>query len=114
MVLTGALAEDHALRDLIGAATNNPVEEFNPSINQPTDLTLAEYAVNVGLAFKGSAIRAPKKMGNVQALNLEISARSDGPPRQPIKLLVYAVSAALVIALAVPIHQGKLQVDASG
>jgi type IV pilus assembly protein PilM len=100
--LTGGLATDDSLADAVSAAIDNPIEKLAPVIECPAELPVAEYAVNIGLALKGSAARRAGGAAASPALDLPIAPNGYGPRPQRKRILSYAVLAGLVIALLFP------------
>ena len=77
LLLTGELSVDATAGKLIQAEMENPVELLVPSLNFPSDLPVALYAANMGLALK----RVPQKRAtrfqdiNLNILSVEYKAR---------------------------------------
>jgi len=106
--LTGALANDAAFVDLFRGAISNPIENLEPAIQCPPDLPIAEYAVNIGLALKRVVPRGIRRAAVFPALDLTITPDADQPRRRPMRSLLYALLAALTVALLFPAYSAKL------
>ena len=52
LILVGGLAEDQPLRQMIEDRVDHPVERLAPTLDVPSHLPVAEYAVNMGLALR--------------------------------------------------------------
>lgn len=105
--LTGELAEDDALADLVRAGISNPVEELAPDFDYPAELPIAEYAVNIGLALKGPAPIGTRRAATFPALDLAIVPDSHRARRPQMKSWLYALSALFAVALLLPAYQAK-------
>ena len=111
--LTGGLAADDSLADAVRATIDNPIEKLEPAIECPAELPVAEYAVNIGLALKGSAARRAGGVAASPALDLPIAPDGYGTSPRRTKNLSYALLAALVIALLFPAYNVGLSEEAS-
>ena len=78
-ILTGQLATDGALVDLVKSAISNPVEALDTPLEYPAEFPVAEYAVNIGLTFKGRSPRGARKSAYLPALDIAIPHGSDQP-----------------------------------
>lgn len=106
--VTGELAKDSASADLVRAAISNPVEKLEPVLECPADMNVSEYAVNIGLALKGSGPRRIKRVTALPALDLPMVLDSNRAHRSPMRRWLYALLAVIVVALLVPVYQAKL------
>ena len=109
--LTGGLTRGNHLADLVRAALSNPVEEIDAGIECPADMSMSEYAVNIGLALQ-AAPRLATRVAIFPGWDLPI-----GPPRHKAGLRLtriwfYMLLAVLSVALLFPAYQTKLEGDA--
>jgi len=113
--LTGILANDADAGNLIKAATANPIEKFEPSMEYPLEFPLPQYAVNIGLALGQTTggIAAGKGVGRLTCVNPDLIPTKHRP--QPLSLgkLVYPAASFALIALLVFMFQVKTSGDAS-
>ena len=61
LFLAGSGAWDPSLREQIEESVDSPIEEFAPPLEYPPHLPTSEYAVNLGLALRGSPRLAPRE-----------------------------------------------------
>ncbi len=104
--LTGSLAIDPDISEPIEALLDNPVEPLNPPLDYPTDLplSLAQYAVNIGLAVGRPSSLAIGSVSSSRStvVNPNILPKEYGP--EPLKLssiLYPALASFLVIFLLI-------------
>jgi len=112
--LTGLLANDAAVRDLVGAAIDNPIETLAPAFECPPNLPVAEYAVNIGLALDKTSSRLGAGPGSVHppvvspnVLPHIYKRRRASPTR-----ILYPVVAVLLVVLLVFMYQMKTNSEA--
>jgi Tfp pilus assembly protein PilN len=117
LLLTGELSDGAVTSQLIQVEVEYPVEPLVPPLSFPSDLPLALYAANIGLALK----KVPQKMvskgdaARFQDINLNIlSGKYRKPRAQPIlrryKLGVLALI--IIICLLFPVYQFRSQAAA--
>ena len=106
--VTGEFAKDGTLVDLVRAAISNPVDTLQPAIECPADMTVSEYAVNLGLALKGTGLRRSRQAAAFPALDLTMVVDGHSASRHPMRRWLYALLAVLVVALLFPAYQAKV------
>jgi len=102
--VTGGLAEDEAIVNLLGGAISGPVETLDPAITRPAELPVAEYAVNIGLALNGTARNGSKRGTGFPALDLTMVPDTYRARRPLWRSLTYTLLAVLVVALLFPAY----------
>lgn len=110
--VTGQLAKDETLTDLIRVAIPNPVEKLEPAIECPAELSVAEYAVNIGLALKGGAAGRSRRAAAFPAFDLAIGPDSYKARRPLMRSLLYALLPVVLAGLLFPAHQMKVAGEA--
>jgi len=113
--VTGGLAKDEAIVNLLGGAISGPVETLEPAIALPAELPVAEYAVNIGLALNGTAQSGAKRRTGFPALDLAMVPDTYRARRPLWRSLTYTLLAVLVVALLFPAYMmtrgGATEVD---
>ena len=100
LFLTGALAEDTEIRQLVSAATGNKIEVLTPSLEYPPDLPLAKYAINIGLALKPIL-----KSGKSSIPNINILPPIYTPHKPSLQQIMLVPGIVAGIALIYPLYQ---------
>ena len=105
LFITGKMSGDLALMEKLQARVGYPVEPLAPPLECPAHLPVSQYAVNIGLALKGTA--PPKKLGQVGYLPPDINLlpqvyRPWKPSARQIQAFCAIVAA---IALLFPLYQ---------
>ena len=102
--VTGELATDGSIGNLLGGAICGPVETLEPAIKLPAELPVAEYAVNIGLALRSTGQNRSKRGTSFAALDIAITSDAY-QARQPLwRTLAYTSLAVLVVALLFPAY----------
>lgn len=104
LFLTGELADDRQLAELVQASTGYPVELLEIPLKCSPDLPIHRYATNVGLALKKIS-RKKRGTDHLPEIDLNVLPSVYRPKRRSMKktLLVAAVVAAL--GLLFPLYQ---------
>ncbi len=105
LFITGKMSGDLALMEKLQARVGYPVEPLAPPLECPAHLPVSQYAVNIGLALKGTA--PPKKPTQVGYLTPDINLlpqvyRPWKPSARQIQVFCAIVAA---IALLFPLYQ---------
>lgn len=101
--LTGGLANDDTIRYLVSTSTRHPVRSIPSSLVFPSILPISEYAVNLGMAFKGSPSKYSPKRGNADfsIVGMNILPVEMRPNRINTKKILYPMAAVISIALLI-------------
>lgn len=113
LLLTGELLSDATVSELIRAEIEYPVEPLVPPLEFPSDLPIALYATNMGLALK----KVPrKKTGKVEAtrfhdINFNILSGKYGARGRMVSLrsILFTLALIIVIGLLSPMYLIKSQ-----
>ncbi len=105
LFVTGQLSGDPVLSDNLQARTRYPVEPLAPALKCPAHLPVSRYAVNIGLALKGTA--PSENVGQGSPLLPDINLL---PPAyrgwKPSRRQIYSASAIIIgLALLIPLYQ---------
>ena len=105
LFVTGQMSGNPVLSDNLQARTRYPIEPLAPALKCPAHLLISRYAVNIGLALKGTAPSENVEQGSplLPDINLLPQAyRGWKPSRRQI----YFASAILIgLALLIPLYQ---------
>ncbi len=105
LVVTGRLSVDDKLIQMLEERTGYKTELPTPPLEYPDELPVSQYAVNIGLALKGSSpgIATGEKLYSPPDINF---LPDEYKPRKPSARQVYTVFAAIaVLVLLVPLYQ---------
>jgi len=115
LLLTGELSADATTGKLVQAGTEYPVESLTPPLEFPSDLPVALYAANMGLALK----KVPRKMvskgdaARFYDINLDILPRKRRARARPVPVrYILPLALIVIIGLLFPVYQVKSQADA--
>lgn len=105
LIVTGEMSENSLLMDGLQDRTGYLIESWQPPVECPEHLSVAQYAINIGLCLRGMAV--PRKSGEdgylLGGFNLLPSAYQPWKPSRRQILLSLAIIA--VIGLLVPAYQ---------
>jgi len=112
LLLTGELAEDTATQELLQSMTEYTVEPLVPALEIPSDIPVASYAVNMGLALKKLPRKKPDKEESVRYHDTNINIlsaklRKPKKPQTPLKIALLGAFLVVAIILLYPLYQGK-------
>ena len=116
LLLTGELAADATASNLIQAEVEYPVEPLVPPLEFPSDLPIAPYVTNMGLALKKAPPKTAKKgeTNGFHDINLNILSGKYRAKAHPVSMRYILLSLAMVAAagLLVTLIQLKSSADA--
>jgi len=105
LFITGQMSVDVSLMENLQARLRYPVESLAPPLECPADLPVSQYAVNIGLALKGTAPSESLGQGGYLPLDMNLLPETYWPWRPKAKQL-YAFGLMIVaIGLLFPILQ---------
>jgi len=105
LFITGQMSMDHSLIENLQARLRYPVESLAPPLECPADLPVSQYAVNIGLALKGTAPSESLGQSGYSPLDMNLLPEAYWPWRPKAKH-VYAVGLMIAaIGLLFPIFQ---------
>jgi Tfp pilus assembly PilM family ATPase/Tfp pilus assembly protein PilN len=116
LLLTGELADDTATSALLQSMTEYKVEPLVPPLEIPSDIPVASYATNMGLALRKLTKIKPDKEETVPYHDVDInllSAKLRKPkvPQTPLKSILLGVFVAIAIILLYPLYQSQVQLS---
>ncbi|MFA5309616.1 MAG: pilus assembly protein PilM [Dehalococcoidales bacterium] len=112
LIITGDLAEERQVGDLINAEIEYPVEPFIPPVAAPDDFPAAAYASSIGLALKGAPLKTlpGSEQSHFMDINVNLLAGKYRKPKaKPVSSRYIWLSVALVIAVGLlyPLYQAR-------
>lgn len=107
--LTGELASDPAVAELVQASIEYPVEPLMPPLKCPSTLPIAQYAANIGLALKKvPPPRRLKVVSDLRPINLNILPEAYQPKKLPVRQALFVAAPIMIcIALILPLYMLK-------
>ena len=110
--LTGLLANDAGVCELAKAAIDNPIEALAPPLECPPDLPVAQYAVNIGLALRGTSPKTTAGAARLPLVELNLLPPEYRPRPLSLTRILYPVIAMLLVALLLLTYQMRLDSEA--
>ncbi len=117
LLLTGELAEARDTQELLRSMTEYNVEILEPALEYPSDLSVALYSVNIGLALKKLPARKPDKEDPVKFYDVNVNLleekyRRVKTPKTSTKYVVISAALAIAVIFLYPLYQSKNQISA--
>ncbi|MFC1934208.1 pilus assembly protein PilM [Chloroflexota bacterium] len=104
LFITGQMSEELALIENLQARVGYPVKPLTPPLEYPADLPVSQYAVNIGLALKGTA--ASKNEGGAYSLpDINLLPESYQPWKPSAKQIYITCAIVAAIAFLFPLYQ---------
>lgn len=101
LFLTGGLASDIEVLQVITAGVDYKIEPLSSPLECPPDFPIAQYAVNIGMALKNMALSS----GDTNIPNVNILPEIYRPHRIPVKQMLMVPGIIAGIALILPLYQ---------
>jgi type IV pilus assembly protein PilM len=105
LFITGQMSVDVSLVENLQARLRYPVESLAPPLECPADLPVSQYAVNIGLALKGTAPSESLRQGGYLPLDMNLLPEAYWPWRPSAKQLYASGLVIFAIGLLFPIFQ---------
>ncbi len=105
LFITGQTAEDSTLGEKLQAKLGYPVEPLAPPLECPENLPISQYAVNIGLALRETALSESLGEGGSSPLNINLLPSTYRPWRPSAKQIYLFGALIAVIALLFPLYQ---------
>ncbi|MFC2071421.1 type IV pilus biogenesis protein PilM [Chloroflexota bacterium] len=103
--VTGQMSGDPALVENIQARLEYPFEPFTPPLQYPEHLPVSQYAVNIGLALKGTATARSSGQSGYSLPNINLLPDIYQPWKPSAKQIYYFLGILAAIALLLPLYQ---------
>jgi len=105
LFITGQMSEDSTLGEKLQARLGYPVEPLTPPLECPENLPISQYAVNIGLALKGTAPSESLGEGGYSALDINLLPSTYRPWKPSAKQIYLLCALIAAIALLFPLYQ---------
>lgn len=105
LFVTGQMSGDLALMENLQARVEYPFEPFAPSLVYPEHLPVSQYAVNIGLALKGTAFAKSLGQSGYSLPDINLLPEIYRPWRPTTKHIYYFSGIVVAIALLLPLYQ---------
>jgi len=105
LFITGQMSEDSTLGEKLQARLGYPVEPLTPPLECPENLPISQYAVNIGLALKGTAPSESLGEGGYSALDINLLPSTYRPWKPSAKQIYLFCALIAAIALLFPLYQ---------
>lgn len=105
LFLTGKLAGEGNLSQVIADAVGLNIEPLIPPLEYSSDLPLAQYAVNIGLALKTSSAKRGDKGGRFLIDGVDILPEAYRPKRPSVRQTASVLGIAAGVAVLFPLFQ---------
>ncbi|MBA7669787.1 hypothetical protein ES703_77921 [subsurface metagenome] len=105
LLITGQMSGDLALIEKLRARVGYPIEPLEPPLECPEHMPVSQYAVNIGLALKGTA--PPKKLeeGSYMPLDMNLLPEVYRPWKPSARQIYFVCAVVAAIALLFPLYQ---------
>jgi len=104
-LITGQMSGDLDLVEKLQARVGYPFESLSPLLVCPKHLPIAQYAVNIGLALKGTALSESLEQDGFLPLDINLLPEAYKPWRPSARQLYFACFVIAAIALLFPLYQ---------
>ena len=109
LFITGQMSGDITLMEKLQAELRYPVEPLAPPLEYPEYLPISEYAVNIGLALRGTVAAENLGQGDYLPLDINLLPEIYYPWRPSAKQLYAAGLVIAAIALLFPLYQATAE-----
>jgi len=108
LFITGQLSGDLALMDELRERVAYPIEPFTPPLQYPSHLPASQYAVNIGLALKGTASARSLGESSYSLPDINLLPQAYRPWRPSARQIYLFLAVVAAIALLFPLYQVTL------
>lgn len=105
LFVTGQMSGDLALMEELQARVAYAIEPLAPPLEYPAHLPVAQYAVNIGLALKGTAPSKSLEQGGYSLPDMNLLPQAYKPWRPSARQAYLFLAAVAAIALLFPLYQ---------
>jgi len=105
LFITGQMSGDLALMEKLQARVGYPIEPLAPPLEYPAHLPVAQYAVNIGLALKGTAPSKSLEQGDYSLPDMNLLPQAYKPWRPSARQVYLFLAVVAAIALLFPLYQ---------
>ena len=105
LFITGQMSGDLALMETLQARVEYPIEPLAPPLDYPAHLPVSQYAVNIGLALKGTAVAKSLEQGGYLPLDINLLPRAYRPWRPSVRQVYFFLAVVAAVVLLFPLYQ---------
>ncbi len=105
LFVTGQMSGDLALMEELQARVGYPIEPLAPPLEYPAHLPVAQYAVNIGLALKGTAPSKSLEQGDYSLPDMNLLPQAYKPWKPSARQVYLFLAVVAAIALLFPLYQ---------
>jgi len=110
LFVTGQMSGDLALMEKIRNRVEYPIEPLTPPLEYPAHLPVAQYAVNIGLALKGTAASKSVGQGDYSLPDINLLPQIYEPWKPSARQIYLLLAIVAAIALLFPLYQVTAEV----
>jgi len=103
--VTGQMSGDLALMEELQARVGYPIEPLAPPLEYPAHLPVAQYAVNIGLALKGTAPSKSLEQGDYSLPDMNLLPQAYKPWKPSARQVYLFLAMVAAIALLFPLYR---------
>jgi len=104
-LITGQMSGDLDLMEKLPARVGYPVESLSPRLECPKHMPVSQYAVNIGLALKGTAPSKSLEQDGYVPPNINLLPEAYKPWKPSSRQIYFAGAVIAAIALLFPLYQ---------
>ena len=105
LFITGQMSGDLALMEKLQARMEYPIEPLTPPLECPAHLPVSQYAVNIGLTLKGTALPENSGQGGFFLPNINLLPQVYQPWKPSARQIYVVCIIIAAIALLFPLYQ---------
>jgi hypothetical protein len=105
LFITGQMSGDLALMENLKANVKYPIEPLAPPLEYPEYLPVSQYAVNIGLALKGTAAPKNAESGGYLSPDINLLPQAYRPWRPSARQMQFFCAILVAIGLLIPLYQ---------
>ena len=103
--ITGQMSGNLALMEQLQAITSYPIEPLTPPLECPPHLPVSQYAVNIGLALKGTSSSKNTEQGQYSLPDINLLPLVYRPWRPSAKQIYFLCAIVALLVLLFPLYQ---------
>ena len=105
LFITGQMSGNLALIEQLQAVVEYPIEPLDPPLECPAHLPISQYAVNIGLALKGTAASKNLEQAGNSLPDINLLPQAYRPWRPSAKQIYFFCAILALLALLFPLYQ---------
>ncbi|MFC2021979.1 pilus assembly protein PilM [Chloroflexota bacterium] len=105
LFITGQMSGDLDLMETLQARVGYPIESLEPPLEYPAHLPVSQYAVNIGLALKGTAAVKNLEQSGFSLPDINLLPQAYQPWKPSAKQIYFFLAIVAAIALIFPLYQ---------